>query len=276
MRIGLSTPIVTAVPGLTSAWESTAGPDELSRVAGCADELGFDHLTCSEHVAVPAEVVGTRGGTYWDPLATLAFLAARTRDIRLVTAVLVLPYHHPLEIAKRYGTLDRLSGGRVVLGVGVGSLREEFELLDARWADRGAVTDARMRELRSAWGQSEVSGMVVSPTATGTGVPLWVGGRTMRSLRRAVELGDGWMPFGLTIEQLTNLLERVDLPEGFDVVLSTGHALDPLGDPRATAKALRRLAVAGATIASCRVAATSAAHYCDQLAALRIIERDES
>ena len=72
---------------------------------------------------MPADAAAHRGATYWDPLATLGFLAARTARIRLVTAVLVLGYHHPLEIAKRYGTLDRVSGGRLVLGVGVGSLQ---------------------------------------------------------------------------------------------------------------------------------------------------------
>lgn len=271
MRIGLSTPVVTAVPGLTSAWEATAGPDELGSIAACADELGFDHLTCSEHVVVPVEVAATRGGTYWDPLATLSFLAARTRAIRLVTSVLVLPYHHPLEIVKRYGTLDRLSGGRVVLGVGVGSLREEFDLLDAPWDDRGAVTDARMRELRAAWGQSEVDGMLVSPAAPRDSVPLWVGGRTGRSLRRALELGDGWMPFGLHPDQLADMLSRAELPAGFDVILSPARALDPLGDPDGSESAVRRLQSTGATLATCRISATSAEHYCEQLHALHAL-----
>ncbi|MGW4740721.1 TIGR03619 family F420-dependent LLM class oxidoreductase [Nocardia xishanensis] len=271
MRIGLSAPVVTAVPGMASAWEAGAGPDELGRIASCADELGFDHITCSEHVAVPIDAAATRGGTYWDPLATLSFLAARSRRIRLVTSVLVLPYHRPLEIAKRYGTLDRLSGGRVVLGVGVGSLREEFDLLGAPWDDRGAVTDARMRELRSVWGRSEVSGMVVSPSAPRGHVRLWVGGRTPRSLRRAVELGDGWMPFGLSTERIRAMLDRVELPAGFDVVLGTGRPLDPLSDPRATERALERLREAGATAVTCTVQATSAANYCEQSAALRAI-----
>ncbi|WP_067837590.1 TIGR03619 family F420-dependent LLM class oxidoreductase [Nocardia lijiangensis] len=276
MRIGLSAPVVTAVPGMASAWEAAAGPDELGEVVSCADELGFDHITCSEHVAVPVDAAATRGGTYWDPLATLSFLAARSRSIRLVTSVIVLPYHRPLEIAKRYGTLDRLSRGRVVLGVGVGSLREEFELLGAPWEDRGAVTDARMRELRAVWGRPEVDGMIVSPSATRDHVPLWVGGRTRRSLRRAVELGDGWMPFGLSAEQIETMLGDVELPAGLDIVLGTGRPLDPLGDPHTAERVLHRLHDAGATAVTCAIRATSAAHYCDQLAALRAItERNQ-
>jgi len=126
MQIDIVSPVVTRVPGAHGAWEVTAGIEELARIAECADRLGFHHLTCSEHVAVPATVAAQRGATYWDPLATFGYLSARTSRIRLATQVVVLGYHHPLEIAKRYGTLDLVSGGRLILGVGVGSLQEEF------------------------------------------------------------------------------------------------------------------------------------------------------
>lgn len=154
MRLGLTSPVVTANPGSHAPWEESAGPAELARIAAAADALGFDHLTCSEHVAVPADKADERGATYWDPATTLAYLAARTERIRLVTQVLVLAYHHPLQLAKQYGTLDLLSDGRVVLGVGVGSLPEEFALLGASWADRGAVADDTLRALRAAWGRA--------------------------------------------------------------------------------------------------------------------------
>lgn len=269
MRIGLSTPVVVQLPGHHSAWERTASVADLAAVAAAADELGLDHLTCSEHVAVPVEVAEQRGATYWDPLATLSFLAARTTRIRLATSVLVLGYHHPLALAKRYGTLDRLSGGRVVLGVGVGSLEEEFALLGASWDGRGARADASLRDLRAAWGRDEVDGLVVAPTATSTHAPLWVGGRTARSLRRALEYGDGWMPFGLTPDELRTMLARVDLPAGFEVVLGPGRPLDPLGDPDRARRRLGALHEVGATVATCAVRADSAAHCCDQLGALR-------
>lgn len=110
MRIGLSTPIVVQVPGVASPWEATGTHDDLSEIARMADRLGLDFLTCSEHVAVPSVEAPRRGAVYWDPLSTFGFLAADTRRIRLATAVVVLGYHHPLEIAKRYGTLDRIRG----------------------------------------------------------------------------------------------------------------------------------------------------------------------
>ncbi|MEV6098916.1 TIGR03619 family F420-dependent LLM class oxidoreductase [Nocardia sp. NPDC051981] len=269
MRLGLNTPIVVQVPGVASPWEATAGPEELTRIATAADELGFDHLTCSDHVGVPAAAAAVRGATYWDPLATLSYLAARTTRIRLATSVLVLGYHHPLALAKSYGTLDRLSGGRVVLGVGVGSLAEEFALLGAAWEDRGARADAALTRLRRAWGRRDVEGFVLEPHATSTTVPIWVGGRTRRSLRRAVSLGAGWVPFGLPADRIADLLATVTVPDGFDVVLSPGVALDPQGNAEDSLRRLAALRAAGATHLTCTVRATDAVHYCDQLAALR-------
>lgn len=268
MRVGIATPTVFQVPGVASEWERTASVDDLVAVARTADEVGISHLTCAEHVAVPEEAAATRGGTYWDPLATLSFLAAHTRRIELVTAVLVLGYHRPEAIAKRFGTLDLLSGGRLVLGVGVGSLREEFDLLGAAWDDRGARADADLRRLREIWGRASIDGMRFDPTSPRTTVPVWVGGRTQRSLRRAVELGTGWMPFGLRRDELAVLLGRFDLPEGFEVVLSPSGTLDPLGDPDRVLSKLRAVREIGATRATCTVDAESADHYCEQLAAL--------
>ncbi|MGW2664246.1 TIGR03619 family F420-dependent LLM class oxidoreductase [Nocardia tengchongensis] len=269
MRLGLSTPIVVQVPGITSPWEATAGPEELTRIARAADELGFDHLTCADHVGVPAAAATVRGATYWDPLATLSYLAAHTSRIRLATSVLVLGYHHPLALAKSYGTLDRLSNGRVVLGVGVGSLAEEFALLGAAWADRGALADAALTRLRGAWGRREVEDFVIEPHAVRTTVPIWVGGRTRRSLRRAVTLGTGWVPFGLKADQISELLATVTVPEGFDIVLSPGAPLDPQGDEADSLRRLAALRDAGATHLTCTVRANDAGHYCEQLAALR-------
>ncbi|ACY99061.1 MULTISPECIES: LLM class F420-dependent oxidoreductase [Thermomonospora] len=278
MRIGIVTPVVAQPPGAHSPWEHSAGIEELGRIAEAADRLGYHHLTCSEHVAVPTEAAAQRGGVYWDPLATFGYLAARTRRIRLATQVLVLGYHHPLAIAKRYGTLDRVSGGRLVLGLGVGSLAEEFALLGAPFEGRGPRADEAIAALRAAWGRREpsfhgehydFSGFVVEPHAVRERVPIWIGGRTARSLRRAVTLGDGWVPFGLPLDTLAEMLAKADAPEGFEVVLSPGRPLDPLGSPEAARTALERLRKAGATIAGVRLTATSADHYCDQLAALR-------
>src|SRR5262245_22867374 len=217
MRFGLVTPILTRHPLNDASWTEDAGPAEVAAIAREADRLGFHHLTCSEHVAIPSAVAATRGTRYYDPLATFGFLAALTERIRFVTHVLVLGYHHPLAIAKRYGTLDRLSGGRLVLGVGIGTLAEEFALLGAEFDRRGARYEDALRALRAAFGRREpryagthfrFEGLVVDPCGVQTDVPIWIGGRSPRSLRRALEFGDGWDPFGLAIDEIERLLAR--------------------------------------------------------------------
>ncbi|QSR24985.1 LLM class F420-dependent oxidoreductase [Nocardioides aromaticivorans] len=277
MRVGITSPVVTALPGFFGAWERTAGPAGLAEIATAADHLGFDHLTCSEHVAVPTAIAEQRGGTYWDPLATLGYLAAHTQRIRLVTQVLVIGYHHPLAIAKRYGTLDVLSGGRLVLGLGVGSIEEEFDLLGAAYAERGAVADDALPALRAALSTATpvyggprfpFADVVVEPHAVQPRVPFWIGGHTPRSLRRAREHGDGWVPFGLPHDRLREMLDKAPLPDGFEVVLGAGRPVDPIGDPDRTRRALDRTVAAGATVVNVHVTATSADHYVDQLAAL--------
>src|SRR3954471_15889488 len=161
MKLGIITPVVLKRPHAHAPWEDDAGIDEIAMVAEAADQLGYHHVTCSEHISVPFSAGEMRGAAYWGPLSPFGFLPARAQQIRLVTHVLVLGYHHPLEIAKRYGTLDRVCGGRLVLGVGVGSLAEEFELLDAPCADRGERADDSLRALRASLSQKE-------PAYTGT------------------------------------------------------------------------------------------------------------
>ena len=283
MRFGLVTPIVTRHPANDASWTEDAGPAELLEIAAAADRLGFHHLTCSEHVAIPAHVAPVRGARYYDPLATFGFLAARTTQIRLVTHVLVLGYHHPLEIAKRYGTLDRLSGGRLVLGVGVGTLAEEFALLDVPFADRGARYEDALRALRAAFGRREPSyagthyrfaDVLVDPCGVQPDVPIWLGGRTARSLRRALAFGDGWDPFGLGLEQLGALLAKArgshewrERTRPFALVLPIDVQLDPL-DPAERAQLAERserYRALGTTVLNLRLRHRSAQHYLEQL-----------
>ncbi len=190
VKLSIGTPIVTMTPGWHSPWEPDGTIDDIARIAATADQLGYHHMTCSEHVALPHAELARRGARYWDPLSTFGFLAARTQRIKFTTSVLVLGYHHPLEIAKRYGTLDKVSGGRLILGVGVGSLEQEFELVGASFADRGVRGDDAMKALRAALSQPipeyhgefyDFAEMVVDPCAVQAHVPLWVGGRTLRS-----------------------------------------------------------------------------------------------
>jgi probable F420-dependent oxidoreductase len=286
MRFGLTTPIVTLTARGHGAWEVAAGPDELRRIAIAADGLGYHHLTCSEHVAVPYDAVATRGARYYDPLATFGYLAAFTTRIKLATHVIVLPYHHPLAVAKRYGTLDVISGGRLILGVGVGSLEPEFDLLGADFAGRGARYEDALRALRAVLGKREpayhgthydIAGFVVDPPARQEHVPVWLGGKTPRSLRRALALADGWDPFYLTVDELETLLARArawpewrareERGEKLTLVFSPDAVFDVSRDEqRAKMSALlRRYAAIGTDVLSLRFRATSCDHLLEQL-----------
>jgi probable F420-dependent oxidoreductase len=270
------------LPAAHAAWEEDGSIDDVAAIASAADRLGYDHVTCSEHVVVPVDVAPARGGRYWDPLATFGYLAAVTERIRLTTAVVVLGYHHPLAIAKRYGTLDKVSGGRLVLGVGVGTLREEFELLGAEFDHRGPRADDAIAALRTSLSTNRPAydgryyryeGMELDPCAA-PGVPIWVGGRTARSLRRAVGLADGWCPFGLRAEEVGSMLDHARRSTHWsarahplDVVLQNGRPFDPSGEPEGVAHAVDRLVEVGATGLQLRLVHHSPAHYVEQLEA---------
>lgn len=279
-RLGLLTPIVTLAPGAHARWEQNGTIEDLARIARTAEALGYDHLTCSEHVAIPSAAVAVRGSRYWDPLSTFGYLAALTTRIRFATDVLVLGYHHPLEIAKRYGTLDRVTGGRLILGLGVGSLEEEFALLGVPFADRGPRADDAIRALRASFSVTTPSyegpyyafdDVVVDPAGVEPWVPIWIGGRTRRSLRRAVELGDGWCPFGLSTAEVASMLASVERPAGLEVVIQNQRPIDPLGAPDETRHAVAQLHECGATMLSLRFVHHSLEHYLEQLASLVVL-----
>jgi len=289
LRLGIVTPVVTRLPQAHARWEEDAGIGEIAEVVTAAEALGYGFCTCSEHVAVPVDVATVRGGTYWDPLAVFGYLAAVTTRIELATFVLVLGYHHPLAIAKRYGTLDRVSGGRLVLGVGSGTLEEEFTLLDAPFADRGPRADDALRALRASMSQSrpEYAGeyfafrdILVEPHAMRARVPFWIGGRTARSLRRAVELGDAWAPFGLRTQELGDLLTRARETDAWanrstpiEVILQNDRPWDPGAEGARVAEQLGRMEAIGATGVAVRFVHHSPAHYVEQLAALAELAR---
>jgi probable F420-dependent oxidoreductase len=285
VRLGIVTPVVNLNPRFDPPeWEQHGGIDDIVEVARAAERLGYAWVSCPEHVVIPAPTAATRGGRYWDPLATLSYVAASTATIGLLTHVLVLGYHHPLEVVKRYGTLDVASGGRVILGVGVGSLEAEFDLLGAPFAGRGARADDALRAIRASFSERtpryagthfEYSGFVVEPSGVQSHVPIWVGGRTRRSLRRALDLADGWIPFGLALEGLEAVLGAEDVAGAvesrraeFDIVLAPEPPLDPAGDRDGAADALRRYRAIGATGLSLRFHHDSRSHYIEQLEAM--------
>jgi probable F420-dependent oxidoreductase len=202
MKFGTSLPLVQQMPG-TPAWQTGDDVSTIVAVAQRADRLGYAWLPCSDHVVVPDSASHSMGTVWYDPATTLAFVAGLTSRIRLLTHVLVLPYHAPLEAAKQYATLDRLSGGRLILGVGTGHLRSEFRALGAAFERRGNVTDERITLIKEIWARgsarTEAGTVHLAPTpAQRPGPSIWVGGNTRRAARRAAELADGWVPWRVT------------------------------------------------------------------------------
>lgn len=202
MRYGVAIPHANAF----------ATPDAIRAVARAVEDLGFDSLWVSDHIIVP-EGSGYIPEFMDEPLAVLAFLAAETRHITLGTSVLIVPYRDPVFTAKFLSTVDYLSSGRLVVGVGAGWLEAEFEALGVPFAERGPRTDEYLRVYRNLW-ETETSSfegeyktysnMRMFPKGganrRGT-IPLWVGGNGAASIRRAAELGDGWHPINLGPEE---------------------------------------------------------------------------
>lgn len=285
------TPVIHLNPRFAPPeWESTGSIDDVVAVAQAADRLGYDWITASEHIAIPQEAGPVRGGRYWDQPVTLGYLAACTDRIALMTHMLVLGYRHPLEVVKRYGTLDVISGGRLILGVGVGSLEPEFRLLGRPFDDRGDRGDDAIRAVRASWGNHtpeyagshfRFDGVVVEPAGLPRVPPIWVGGRTRRSLRRAIALGDGWMPFRLLVDELRAMLDdpeiqalRAARSSPLELTFAPEPPLDPIGDPAGTAKTVRLYQAIGATGLSLRFDSRSRAHYIEQLEAMQRVIRE--
>ena len=198
-----------------------AKPDVLLKLAERAESLRFTSLFVTDHVVLPisderstypyattGRLPGGMNQDYLDPFALLGALAHATRRIRLGTSVLVIPYRNPVVTAKMLASLDVISGGRIILGVGVGWLREEFEALAAPpFEERGRVTDEYLKIMRTCWTSAPASYegryyrfssvYALPQPRQASGIPVWIGGHTESALRRVATLGDGWHPIAM-------------------------------------------------------------------------------
>ncbi|MFF7354262.1 TIGR03619 family F420-dependent LLM class oxidoreductase [Streptomyces filipinensis] len=219
MAYGVQLPVQAQSTLFAESWEAGAGPEDLVAVARAAERAGFGYLACCDHVAVPRRLAPAMSTVWYDPVATLAHLAAVTGRVRLLSHVAVVGLRHPLLTAKQYATLDHLSGGRLILGVGAGHVREEFEALGVDFEQRGALLDEAVDALRAALGPQEYpehhgkfydfEGLGQRPRPAQPAVPLWVGGSSPAAVRRAALKGDGWLPQGDARERLPAQIARL-------------------------------------------------------------------
>ena len=189
-------------------------PQQALAFGPLAEDLGFDSVWVMEHLFNTGYIKERlQDRHYYHPLATLTYMAATTKKVQLGTSVLVLPYHNAIQLAKFAATLDQMSNGRLVLGVGAGALQVEFEALGIPMRGRGAWTNDCIRMMKELWTNPmpsyhsrrwNFSGSYFSPKPVQKPhVPLWVGGSSPAALRRAATLGDGWHPSGISPEEFT-------------------------------------------------------------------------
>jgi probable F420-dependent oxidoreductase len=189
-----------------------ATPEIIRGTAGRAEQLGYDSIWVSDHVVVPNANVVNFGETIFDPLVTLGVLAGVTSRVRLGTTVLIVPYRNPVVTAKMISSLDALSGGRVVLGIGAGWVAAESAMLGVPFAERGAMTDEYLRAMQELWtarapsftgAYTQFDGLVFEPKPVQKPhPPIWVGGHSRAALRRTAQFGAAWHPINRTPQEL--------------------------------------------------------------------------
>ena len=216
---GVALPIHTLTATLADPWEHTATVDDLVRIARKAEDTGHHFVGVTDHVAIPDNEYAAHMGTTWyDTVATLSYLAARTETINLASVVWIAAYRHPLQTAKSFATLDHLSGGRAILGVGAGHVEAEFDALGVDFATRGRLLDETLAAIRSAFDGQYVShsGEAFNYSDMGVGpapvreLPIWVGGSGRPSWRRAGRLGDGYVPMGNPVSQYGEIIDTMN------------------------------------------------------------------
>ena len=216
---GLQLPVQSQSTIYAEPWEADAGPADLVEIARAADRAGFAYIAGCDHVGVPRRLATAMSTIWYDPVATLSYLAAVTERVQLLSHVAVVGLRHPLLTAKQYATLDHLSGGRLILGVGAGHVQEEFEALGVDFERRGFVLDESIDALRAALGPDEFpehhgklydfEGLGQRPRPTQDHVPLWVGGSSPAAVRRAALKADGWLPQGDPRDKLPAQIDRI-------------------------------------------------------------------
>jgi probable F420-dependent oxidoreductase len=290
---GIQLPIQSQSSIYVEPWELEAGPQELAQVAAAADRSGFLYVGVCDHTAIPRRLAQAMGTTWYDTVATLGWLAGLTTSTRLLSHVYIAALRSPLRSAKEFATLDVLSGGRVIVGVGAGHVPEEFDALGSDFEGRGRLLDEAIDGMAASlseefpvldgprWPARELS---VSPRPVQQPRPsIWVGGSTPPALRRAAERGDGWLPQTVKrnelAEQIQRLLELRDQLRPEDPI-EIGALLPPVhvgpssvdmpkhaivGEAEQVAESIGEVVALGVSHVQVRFSSRSANDLCDQI-----------
>jgi probable F420-dependent oxidoreductase len=212
-------------------YRQLANPANIKRAAELSESLGFDSVWVTDHIVVPAASVQAFGPTFFEAVTTMAYVAGITSRVMIGAAILIVPYRHPLLLAKMLASADQLSGGRLIVGVGLGWLEAESELMGVPHKRRARMADEALAVMRACWESDtpefagdtyKFSNLHFSPRPfAGRRLPVLVGGASSAALRRAARLGDGWIGDGLTFEELEASLAQLSRELG-----ETGRKLE--------------------------------------------------
>jgi alkanesulfonate monooxygenase SsuD/methylene tetrahydromethanopterin reductase-like flavin-dependent oxidoreductase (luciferase family) len=213
---GMQLPVQAQSKYFVEPWEIEAGPAEMLAVAKAADESGFFYIGVCDHVAIPDDLSPKMGAVWYDTIAALGWLAGQTTQTRLLSTVFNLAYRHPLVSAKSFSTLDLLSGGRVIVGLGVGHVEKEFAALGLDVTKRAELTTEAYPVFEQALVDGKVGEMEIEPRAVQQPrPPIWFGGGVAAAVKRAAK-ADGWIPQGTPQDQLPELIALFRSERGDD------------------------------------------------------------
>jgi probable F420-dependent oxidoreductase len=282
--VGMQLPVQARSTYFVADWEHSAGPDDMAAVARACDDAGFAYVGVCDHVALPEAVADSMGFHWVDPMSTLGWLAALTTNVNLLTHIYVLPYRHPLVAAKQFATLDYLSGGRAICGLGAGHVQAEFDHLGVDFSSRGQAMDDSVPRLIDALSNEVVDGFGATPRPVQQPrPPVWLAGSSLAAARRAARLGDGWLPQGpATADIVAELVAerercgRADEPMAIGTITPFLYVGQPswdvpddtvVGEPAQLAEKLLADSPAGVNQFQVRFRARGASELCDQIAA---------
>ncbi|HEY7947151.1 MAG TPA: TIGR03619 family F420-dependent LLM class oxidoreductase [Acidimicrobiales bacterium] len=292
---GIQLPIQSQSTIYCEDWEPSSGPAELARIAKQADDSGYFYIAVCDHTFIPRRLAQAMSTTWYDTVATLGWLAGITSRVHLMSHVYIATLRHPLRAAKEFATLDVLSDGRLIIGVGAGHVLEEFEVLGPEFLDRGKALDESIDGIAAAlsdefpdlpgprWPARDL-GIAPRPVQRPR-PPIWVGGSSRPALRRAAARGDGWLPQTAKRSELkTQVAElrqlrlelRGDAPIAIGALAGTFHVGQPSwelpkgtlsGSPDKIAEDLAEFVALGCSHLQLRFPSRSVQELCDQMAA---------
>ncbi len=217
---GMQLPIQSLSKTLRVEWETTATVGDLRDIAVACDDSPMSFIGVCDHIAIPDDEYSANMSTTWyDTVASLGYLSAATSRINLLSVVLIAAYRHPLLTAKAFGTLDHLSSGRTILGVGAGHVENEFKALGVDFSTRGKLLDETLDALRGAYDGEFVSfdgptisyaDVGVSPQPAAGSLPIWIGGSGKAAWKRTGRRGDGYIPMGNPLDTYPEIIATIN------------------------------------------------------------------